>query len=181
MNTRILVIAFPSVGTIVEKIGSAIEDVFNDKPIKWDYTTTNDVHGFGKVGNDAHGFGKDLTPTRFKNHSFVPSAPVPQWGVSGKEADENLRFGYGLEVDEPRRSDYNERWKFESDHAAFDRFVEAGEDCVARGLEKKSNAPITKCNAVRKRLNEAPPMRDELPSELIGETQWFDEDLDWNF
>ena len=95
--------------------------------------------------------------------------------------EQSVAIGAGFEIDEPRCEDYDKRWQFESDHAAFDRFVEAGEDCVARGLEKKSNAPITKCNAVRKRLNEAPPMRDELPSELIGETHWWEtfEDFDW--
>jgi hypothetical protein len=58
---------------------------------------------------------------------------------------------------------------FESDHAAFDKFVEAGEDCIARGLGKKCDAPITKCQAIRQPVNCPPPMNKQL----IGETDWW--------
>jgi len=169
MEAKIFVIGLPSMKGLMEEISSLIEEAF-DKPKKCEHKSETCKPRCCE---------RDLTPPRFKNHTFMPPAPIPQWGIGGKEADDNLRFGYGLEVDEPRCEDYDCRWEFEDDHAAFDRFVEAGEDCVARGLEKKSNAPITKCNAVRKRLNEAPPMRDELPSELIGETHWWDEDFEW--
>ena len=107
----------------------------------------------------------------------MPLAPIPQWGIAGKKADENLRFGYqGPCIDEPRRSDYDDREDFEYDHQLFDEYVSAAEDCIARGLEKKSDAPIHRCEAIRKRLNEAPPMGVDL----IGETDWWDED-DWEF
>jgi hypothetical protein len=95
--------------------------------------------------------------------------PLPEWGIAGEPADENKVFGAGFEIDEPRARDYDERWKFESDHAAFDRFVTAGEDCVARGLAKKNDAPITKVNAVRKRIEDGPVMGVDL----IGETDWW--------
>ena len=121
---------------------------------------------------------EDLTPPRFKVKKEFGEAPLPEWGIGGKPADENLRFGYqGPCIDEPRRSDYDCRWEFEDDHEAYDRYIDASEDCIARGLEKKSDAPIHRCNAIRKRLDEAPPMNIDL----IGETQWWDEDLDWEF
>ena len=90
--------------------------------------------------------------------------------IAGTPADENLRFGAAFEIDEPRSSDYENRWEFEDDHSAFDRFVTAGEDCVKRGLEKTSDAPIHKCNAIRKRVDEVPPMNIDL----IGETDWWE-------
>jgi hypothetical protein len=89
--------------------------------------------------------------------------------VAGTPACENKRFGAGFEIDEPKASDYDKRWQFESDHAAFDKFVEAGEDCIARGLGKKSDAPITKCQAIRQSVNCPPPMNKQL----IGETDWW--------
>lgn len=97
------------------------------------------------------------------------------WTVGGTPADENLRFGAAFEIDEPRCEDYDSRFEFEDDHAAFDRFVEAGEDCVARGLDKRNSAPINKCNAVRRRLEDGPPM----DIDLIGETQWWCEPCGW--
>ena len=45
-------------------------------------------------------------------------------------------FGAGFEIDEPRTQDYTDKKKYEDDLAAYERFVEAGEDCVRRGLEK---------------------------------------------
>lgn len=86
-----------------------------------------------------------------------------------------LRFGAGFEIDEPRREDYVSRYDFEDDHAAFDRFVDAGEDCVARGLEKKSDAPITKCNAIKTNVGDMPPMGVDI----IGETHWWQTPFAW--
>lgn len=97
------------------------------------------------------------------------------WDIGGEPADENLRFGYGLEVDEPRRSDYSSRREFERDHELFDDFVTAGERCVERGLDKRNNAQIHKCNAIRRPVNCPPPMGIDL----IGETDWWDEDFEW--
>lgn len=107
---------------------------------------------------------EDDAKTKNKVDMPIPNMPNP-----------NLRFGAGFEIDEPRREDYLSRYDFESDHAAFDRFVDAGEECVARGLEKKSDAPITKCNAIRTRVGELPPMGVDL----IGETHWWDEPFSW--
>lgn len=168
---NVFIVAFPTFDSVVEKIKDAIEEKFEKPKCKKSCCCHN---GFREDK-------EDLTPPRFKNHSFMPPAPIPQWGISGKPADENLRFGYGLEVDEPRRSDYDNFEDFEYDHQLYDEFVDAGESCRERGLDKRNNAPITKCNAIRKKLNEAPPMRDEIPGgELIGETDWWDED-DWDF
>ena len=108
----------------------------------------------------------------------MPPAPIPQWGIGGKPADENLRFGAEFAIDEPRRSDYDNREDFEYDHQLFDEFVSAGEDCVERGLARPEGVTAHRCNAVRKKLNEAPPMN----LDLIGETDWWnDEDFDWDY
>ena len=103
--------------------------------------------------------------------NFPPreEAPLPEWGIAGTPADPNMRFGAAFEIDEPRAQDYEHRWQFESDHAAYDRFVEAGEDCVARNMEKKGDAPIHKCQAVRRRLEDGPVIN----LSLIGETDWW--------
>ena len=53
-----------------------------------------------------------------------------------KDEDSHKYFGVGFEINEPRCEDYKDRKKYEEDKAAFDRFVEAGKDCVKRGLEK---------------------------------------------
>lgn len=165
MEAKIFVIAFPTMETVVEKISSLFEDAFEPKRTK--------------CCEKSNRINKDLTPCKFKVNK--PCGNVQPWGVCGTPADENLKFGAEFAVDEPRCEDYDKRWQFESDHAAFDRFVEAGEDCVARGLARPEGVTAHRCNAIRKRLNEAPPMRDELPSELIGETHWWEtfEDFDW--
>ena len=171
MEAKIFVIGFPSMKSVMEEITSLIEEAF-DKPKSKKCEHKTDCCFREKPQS----FERDLTPPRFKNHSFIPPAPIPQWGISGKPADENLRFGYGLEVDEPRRSDYDNFEDFEYDHQLYDEFVDAGESCRERGLDKRNNAPITKCNAIRKKLNEAPPMNIDL----IGETDWWDEDdFEW--
>lgn len=164
---NVFIVAFPTFDSVVEKIKDAIEEKFEKPKCKKSCCCHN---GFREDK-------EDLTPPRFKNHSFMPPAPIPQWGISGKPADENLRFGYqGPCIDEPRRSDYDDREDFEYDHQLFDEYVSAAEDCIARGLEKKSDAPIHRCEAIRKRLNEAPPMGVNL----IGETDWWDEeDFEW--
>ena len=176
MEAKIFVIALPSMKSMMEEITSLIEEAF-DKPCSKKCERKSEPCKPKCCSQE-----RDFTPPRFKNHSFMPLAPIPQWGIAGKKADENLRFGYqGPCIDEPRRSDYDDREDFEYDHQLFDEYVSAAEDCIARGLEKKSDAPIYRCEAIRKRLNEAPPMRDEIPGgELIGETDWWDED-DWEF
>jgi len=174
MEAKIFVIAFPTMETVVEKISSALDEAFNVKSKKAEKCKEKEAY-------KPKCCERDFTPPRFKNHSFMPPAPIPQWGVCGEEADDDLRFGAEFAVDEPRCEDYDKRWQFESDHEAFDRFVEAGEDCVARGLARPEGVTAHRCNAVRKKLNEAPPMRDELPSELIGETHWWETFEDFDF
>ena len=171
MEAKIFVIALPSMKSMMEEITSLIEEAF-DKPCSKKCERNSEPCKPKCCSQE-----RDFTPPRFKNHTFMPPAPIPQWGVTGKKADENLRFGYqGPCIDEPRRSDYDDREDFEYDHQLFDEYVSAAEDCIARGLEKKSDAPIHRCEAIRKRLNEAPPMGVDL----IGETDWWDED-DWDF
>ena len=171
MEAKIFVIGFPSMKSVMEEITSLIEEAF-DKPKSKKCERKETCKPKCCKAQE-----RDFTPPRFKNHSFIPPAPIPQWGITGKPADENLRFGYqGPCIDEPRRSDYDDREDFEYDHQLFDEYVSAAEDCIARGLEKKSDAPIHRCEAIRKRLNEAPPMNIDL----IGETDWWDEDdFEW--
>lgn len=163
---NVFVVAFPSMEDVVNKIKDAIEDVFEKPKAKCcDYDEDDDAQ-------------EDLTPPRFRNHSFIPPAPIPQWGIGGKPADENLRFGAEFAIDEPRRSDYDNREDFEYDHQLYDEFVSAGEDCVERGLARPEGVTAHRCNAIRKKLNEAPPMGINL----IGETDWWaEDDFDWEF
>lgn len=164
---NVFIVALPTFDSVINKIKDAVEDAFDFETPK----IKKPCVFKDKFNED------DFTPTnlRVKN----PCGNVQPWGISGTPADENLRFGYELAVDEPMRKNYDCRWEFEDDHRAFDRFVTAGEDCVARGLVRPENVTAHRCNAIRKPLGCPPPMKDELPSELIGETQWFDEELDW--
>lgn len=167
MEAKIFVIALPSMKSMMEEITSLIEEAF-DKPCSKKCERKSEPKCYSQE--------RDFTPPRFKNHTFMPPAPIPQWGVTGKKADENLRFGAEFAIDEPRRSDYDNREDFEYDHQLFDEFVSAGEDCVERGLARPEGVTAHRCNAIRKKLNEAPPMN----LDLIGETDWWDED-DWDF
>lgn len=173
MEAKIFVIALPTMGSITERISSVLEDAFSKKNTpKKSYKCTDKE--------------RDLTPPRFRVEDDLECpCCAPKWGIGGTPANENLRFGYqGPAIDEPRRSDYDNRWEFEDDHAAYDRYVDAAEDCIERGLEKTSSAPIHKCNAIRKPVNCPPPMRCEVPGcqELIGETDWWSEDdIDWEW
>ena len=171
MEAKIFVIAFPTLKSVAEEIGSLIEEAF-DKPTFKEHECKSEPC----KPKCCHSQERDFTPPRFKNHSFMPPAPIPQWGITGKPADENLRFGAEFAIDEPRRSDYDNREDFEYDHMLFDEFVSAGEDCVERGLARPEGVAAHRCNAIRKKLNEAPPMN----LDLIGETDWWDED-DWDF
>lgn len=170
MGAKIFVIGVPSMRTLMDDITNAIEDALcrhKEVPKK----SCEKVKRCCEKVNTRY----DLTPNRFKCCEFGP-APIPQWGIGGRPKDDNLRFGAGFEIDEPRRSDYLSRHKFLEDHKAFDRFVEAGEDCVARGLEKPSHARAIKCKAERRRLEDGPPMN----LDLIGESDFWDEDdLNW--
>ena len=163
METKIFVIGVPTFGNVVEKISEALKEAF-EKPEP-------------RCSKPA------WTPRPAPKPQWTPrpnpcgcGATAPEWGIAGEPACENKRFGAAFEIDEPRCEDYDIRWQFESDHAAYDKFVEAGEDCIARGMGKKGNAPITKCQAVRQPLNCPPPMNRDF----IGETHWWDcEDFGW--
>jgi hypothetical protein len=170
MEAKIFVIGFPSMKSMMEEITSLIEEAF-DKPKSKKCERKSETCR----PQCCHSQERDFTPPRFKNHSFMPPAPIPQWGVTGKPADENLRFGAEFAIDEPRRSDYDNREDFEYDHQLYDEFVSAGEDCVERGLARPEGVTPHRCNAIRKKLNEAPPMN----LDLIGETDWWDEDFEW--
>lgn len=172
MEAKIFVIAFPTMETVAEKISSILDEAFNCKPKKTECKRTKCCEKPKKKVWD------DLTPPKFKVRNEFGNAPIPEWGIGGTPADENLRFGYQAPpIDEPRCEDYDCRWEFEDDHEAYDKLVDAAEDCVARGLARPDGVIEHKCNAVRKRLNEAPPMN--LP--LIGETHWWETFEDFDF
>lgn len=155
---NVFIVALPTFDSVVEKIKDAIEEKF-EKP------------KFNKpcfCCDDEDDKEEDFTPKHLRVNK--PCNGVQPWGVFGKEADENLRFGFkGPEIDEPRASDYDCRWEFEDDHEAFDNYVSAAEDCIARGLEKKNDAPIHRCEAIRQPVGCVPPMGVNL----IGETDWW--------
>ena len=97
------------------------------------------------------------------------SEPLTEWGIAGQPADENKIFGAEFAVNEPKARDYRHRWQFESDHAAYDKFVEAGEDCAARGMLRPDGVKAHRVNAIRKRIEDGPV----FDLDLIGETDWW--------
>lgn len=158
---KIIIAEIPSFDDVAEKIASIIEDFV-------DGVKDTVFEREQKVWKPCSLKSKPKCYSSEFNTSFMPN--VRPWGIAGEpKEDPNKIFGAGFEIDEPRSEDYDERWKFESDHAAFDRFVDAGEDCVARGLEKKSDAPIHKVKAIRKSVFEPPVMGVNL----VGETHWW--------
>ena len=154
METKIFVIGIPAFDDVAERIGEALAEVFEPK--------------------------KKPAPKRVERPAPVrrepcgchagPRVPNPEWEVCGTPANENLRFGAEFAVDEPMCENYTSRAKFESDHAAFDRFVDAGEDCIKRGLARPEGVSTTRCNAIRQRVDQKPPMGQDF----IGETHWFE-------
>lgn len=99
--------------------------------------------------------------------------PINGWGIAGKPADENKVFGACFKIDEPSIESYafGDEWKFESDKEAFDRFVDAGEDCVARGLARPEGVTEHRVQAIRKRIQDGPAFPHETGGrELIGES-----------
>ena len=168
---NIFIVSLPTLESVVEKIKNTLDDVTKTEKPKFSRPSFTCDFEDDEV--------EDLTPKYLRIKK--PCGNVQPWGIGGKKADENLRFGAAFEVDEPRASDYDCRWEFEDDHKAFDRFVDAGEDCVARGLARPEGVVAHKCNAIRKPIGCPPPMKDEVPSELIGETDWFDQGIDWPY
>lgn len=165
---NVFIVEFPSFENVVGKLHDAMKDVF-DTPKFSEPSFTNEFNEFEDE--------EDFTPKHLKVNK--PCGDVEPWGVKGKKADENLRFGYGLEVDEPKYQDFDDEDDFLEAREAFDDFVDAGERCVELGLERQDDAPITKCDAIRKPIGTPPPMNREL----LGESQfpWWEMDLDWNF
>ena len=159
---NVFIVTLPSFGDVVEKIKGKIEDKF-EKPLfnrpKFDFDE------------------EDFTPRNLRVNE--PCGNVQPWGIRGKKADENLRFGAAFEIDEPMYQHYDDEDDFLEAREAFDDFVDAGERCVELGLDKKSDAPITKCNAIRKPIGCPPPMNQDL----LGESQfpWWEMDLEWDF
>ena len=165
---NVFVIALPTFDSVVDRIKDAIEEKFEKPKFKkpsflWDEDKE-----------------EDLTPKRFRVNE--PCNGIRPWGIGGTPANENLRFGYQAPpIDEPRCEDYDCRWEFEDDHEAYDRLVDAAEDCVARGMARPEGVVEHKCNAIRKPIGCPPPMKDELPSELIGESHWWETFEDFEF
>lgn len=159
---NVFVFALPSFDSVVDKIKDAIEDAFEKPKASKPHFCCRDEE-------------EDFTPKHMR--ITEPCGGVQPWGVRGKKADENLRFGYGLEVDEPRYDDYDDDDDFLEAREAFDDFVDAGERCVELGLEKTNDAPIHKCNAIRKPIGTVPPMNRDL----IGESQfpWWEMPCAW--
>lgn len=94
--------------------------------------------------------------------------------VSGYEDEPKCfggHFGAGFEIDEPRLEDYADRKKFEDDLAAYNRFVEAGEDCVRRGLEKPEWVDFGESTSDDSYYNEDIPYddMDDEPKEELAE------------
>lgn len=161
---NVFVIGIPTFDSVVERIKDAIEDAF-EEPKKF----VAKQKDFGRKFETPKRDNEDLTPPKFRINK--PCNGIEPWGVFGEPADENLRFGFkGPEIDEPRCEDYDCRWEFEDDHEAYDNYVTAAEDCIARGLEKKNDAPIHRCEAIRQPIGCPPP----LGRDFIGESHWWD-------
>ena len=150
MDANIFVIGVPSLKGILSKVADALEDEFFIKKIR-----TSDDADDEYVDDDEN-----------DEEEYYDESPNP----------EDLRFGYGLEVDEPRSCDYTSKSKFLRDHAAYDRFVDAGLECERLGIDKRNSIPVTKCKAVRTRVGDAPP----TGIDILGETDWWwERDFRW--
>lgn len=149
MKAKILVAEVPFAASIID----VLNDVLNDEAVC--------------EARKCRDFNSRPTFTSTTTCGCRPT-PRPEWGIAGKPADENKVFGACYEIDEPSIESYafGDEWKFESDKEAFDRFVDAGEDCIARGMGKKSNAPKHKVNAIRKRIEDGPV----FGLDLVGES-----------
>ena len=164
MKAKILVAEVPFAASLIDVLDDILRDEavcearkcrdFNSRPT---FTSTPRVSRF-----EAPSFSAPTTTCSCR------TAPRPEWGIAGKPADEDKVFGACFEIDEPSIESYafGDEWKFESDKEAFDRFVDAGEDCIARGMGKKSNAPKHKVNAIRKRIEDGPV----FGLDLVGES-----------
>ena len=164
MDAKIFVIEFPSLFDVMDELDEVFESILDKK----------------EPCQKKQWFEKANAP---KNFPPMPEEPccsgASEWGIGGIPADENKRFGYGLEVDEPMYQEFDNDDDFLEARQAFDNFVDAGEHCRKLGLDKRNDAPITKCGAIRKPIGCPPPMEKEL----LGESQfpWWEIDMDWNY
>lgn len=133
----------------------------------------NDERGLEKLINALKSALEDTErPTEFKKDCSVYDKYDEHEKVNAiedfDEEEPEKIFGAGFEIDEPRACDYDDRGDFLYAHELYDKFVEAGEACVAAGLARDEEMPIVKCNAFKKNVGDLPP----IGVELIGETQW---------
>ena len=158
METKIFVIGFPAFDDVAEKIGEALENIFDSKPCT-------------KKAKRPAAPAPRPAPVRREpcGCHAGPRVPNPEWEVCGTPANENLRFGAEFAVDEPMARSYTNRSKFLEARKAFDDFVDAGERCVDLGLARPEGVKTTRCNAIRQRVDQKPPRNVEL----IGETDWW--------
>lgn len=160
METKIIVIGLPSFKEVVKEAFEALE-----KP-KFDLFHEKRKSNFKKFDFERpiKDFGKKC--------KCGCNEPKP-WGIAGKPADENLRFGAEFAVDEPRKDEFFDWDDFLEAREAFDDFVTAGEKCVDLGLERPKGVNANRCNATRKPIGTSPV----TGKDLIGESQfpWWEE------
>lgn len=169
MKAKILVAEVPFAASLIDVLNDVLNDEavcearkcrdFNSRPT---FTSTTRVSRF-----EAPSFSAPTTTCSCR------TAPRPEWGIAGEPADEDKVFGACYKIDEPRIESYafGDEWKFESDKEAFDRFVDAGEDCVARGLVRPEGVTEHRVQAIRKRIQDGPAFPHETGGrELIGES-----------
>ena len=152
MKAKILVVNLPFGDSVVDALNDIIDDIEDAR-------------------EERCGCEEEFIPREpiHKPWDCSCTRPLQPWGIAGKPADKNLTFGADFRIDEPKASNYSKRWQFESDHAAYDRYVDAAEDCVARGLAAPDGVTLHKCNAIRKRLEDGPV----FGRDLIGGTDWW--------
>ena len=78
METKIFVIAFPTMETVAEKISSILDDAFNCKPKKTECKRTK------CYDTPKRKVWEDLTPPEFKVRNEFGNAPILEWGIGGK-------------------------------------------------------------------------------------------------
>ena len=160
MKAKILVVNLPFGDSVVDALNDIIDDIEDARVEKH--------HDWCSCEDDF----EDEVPPREPIHKPWDcncTRPLQPWGIAGQPADKNLTFGAGFNVNEPKRFSYSNYAEFLDDHDAFDRFVTAGEDCVARGMAAPEGITLHKCNAIRKRLEDGPV----FGRDLIGETDWW--------
>ena len=167
MNAKILVAELP--------LGTSIFDVLNDILDAGCVTAKRTKKNSCNCDCTTSRFSTPTSTCDFKTRTREPMGePIGAWGIGGTPMDNSKRFGAAFHVDEPRIDDYEigDEWKFASDKEAFDRFVDAGEDCAARGMLRPEGVTEHRVNAIRKRIIDGPAFPFETNgAELIGESR----------